>query len=554
MLRELEIKNILLIKRLSLNFSSGLNAFTGETGTGKSILLDCLGFVLGARGQASIVRDGTDRGEVTAIFSLESYSKVNLILDEAGIKQSDELIIRRVNFLDGRKSAWINDKRVSSEFLRNLGENLIEFHGQHDERGLLDAKGHLQLLDQFAQTAPFLNSVKKAFLILKENQKAVETFIRENQKLTEEEDLIRHNLEEISNLGTYSGEEAELDTKRRLMQNSQSIRENISEASVLVDRDAAEGQLSNAIKWLEKAANNVENVLDEPIEALRRAQSELQEAQSAIFDVLSSLSFNSEELEILEDRLFSIRGLSRKHKISSDQLPDFENKLKEKLAFIENGTKNIESLKINYDKSLKEFSTLSKRLSNEREKAASILDKMIEEELKPLKMERARFKTAITQVSPNEFGQDSVTFTISTNSGSSFGALIKIASGGELSRFLLALKVCLTNDQKGVSMVFDEIDRGVGGATADAVGRRLLQLAKKNAQVLVVTHSPQVAALAERHFVVSKVIDDDRPLSSVNEVKGEDCVEEIARMISGDTITDEAREASRVLISGASMS
>ena len=269
------------------------------------------------------MRDGTDRGEVTAIFSLESYSKVNLILDEAGIKQSDELIIRRVNFLDGRKSAWINDKRVSSEFLRNLGENLIEFHGQHDERGLLDAKGHLQLLDQFAQTAPFLNSVKKAFLILKENQKAVETFIRENQKLTEEEDLIRHNLEEISNLGTYSGEEAELDTKRRLMQNSQSIRENISEASVLVDRDAAEGQLSNAIKWLEKAANNVENVLDEPIEALRRAQSELQEAQSAIFDVLSSLSFNSEELEILEDRLFSIRGLSRKHKISSDQLPDF---------------------------------------------------------------------------------------------------------------------------------------------------------------------------------------------------------------------------------------
>jgi DNA repair protein RecN (Recombination protein N) len=179
---------------------------------------------------------------------------------------------------------------------------------------------------------------------------------------------------------------------------------------------------------------------------------------------------------------------------------------------------------------------------------------MIEEELKPLKMERARFKTAITQVSPNEFGQDSVTFTISTNSGSSFGALIKIASGGELSRFLLALKVCLTNDQKGVSMVFDEIDRGVGGATADAVGRRLLQLAKKNAQVLVVTHSPQVAALAERHFVVSKVIDDDKPLSSVNEVKGEDCVEEIARMISGDTITDEAREASRVLISGASMS
>ncbi|MDA7593100.1 DNA repair protein RecN [Rhodobacteraceae bacterium] len=554
MLRELEIKDILLIDRLSLEFSSGLNAFTGETGTGKSILLDCLDFVLGARGQASMVRDGMERGEVAAIFSIENYSKVNLILDEADITKSDDLIIRRVNFSDGRKVAWVNDKRVSSDFLRYLGENLVEFHGQHDERGLLDAKGHLQLLDLFAQTAPLLISVKKAFLTLKKNQKAVEVFIKENQELKKEEDLIRHNLEEISNLGTYPDEEVELDTKRRLMQNAQGIRENISEASMLIDRGAAEGQLSNAIKWLEKAANNVDNVLDEPIEALRRAQLELQEAQSGIFDLLSNLSFNSEELEILEDRLFSIRGLSRKHKIPSDQLPEFENKLKEKLAFIENGTKNIENLKINYDRSLKEFSILSKRLSNEREKAASILDRMIEEELKPLKMERARFKTAITQVSPNEFGQDSVTFTISTNSGSNFGSLIKIASGGELSRFLLALKVCLTNDQKGVSMVFDEIDRGVGGATADAVGRRLLQMAKKNAQVLVVTHSPQVAALAERHFVVSKVIDDDKPLSSANEIKGEDCVEEIARMISGDKITDEAREASRVLISGASTS
>ena len=551
MLRELEIKNILLIEKLSLEFSSGLNAFTGETGTGKSILLDCLGFVLGARGQASMVRDGMERGEVVAVFSTISSSKVNLILEEADITKVDELIIRRVNFSDGRKAAWVNDKRVSSEFLRYLGENLIEFHGQHDERGLLDAKAHLQLLDQFAKTDPALNSVKKAFLNLKENQKALEAFTKKNQELADEEDLIRHNLKEISDLGTYPGEETELDTKRRLMQNSQSIRENITEASTLVDRSGAEGQLSNAIKCLEKAAKNVENVLDEPIEALARAQFELQEAQSGIFDVLSSLSFNPEDLEILEDRLFSIRGLARKYKLTADKLPEFEHKLKEKLIFLENGTKNVEDLEINYDESFKEFSDLSEQLSKERVKAAAVLDTMIEKELKPLKMERARFKTEIKQVSPNELGQDSVAFTISTNSGSKFGSLIKIASGGELSRFLLALKVCLTNDQNGVSMVFDEIDRGVGGATADAVGRRLLQLAKKNAQVMVVTHSPQVAALAERHFVVSKVIEDEKTLSRVNQIKGEDCVEEIARMISGDKITDEAREASRVLISGA---
>ena len=552
MLRELEIKDILLIERLSLEFSSGLNAFTGETGTGKSILLDCLGFVLGARGQALMVRDETERGEVVAVFSIENHVKVNLILDEANITKSNELIIRRVNFSDGRKAAWVNDQRVSSTFLRNLGETLIEFHGQHDERGLLDAKGHLQLLDQFAQTAPSLNLVKKAFLSLKENQKALDALNIKNQELAEEEDLIRHNLEEISNLETYSGEEAELDTKRRLMQNSQSIRENIIEASSLLERAAAEGQLSNAIKFLEKGAKNVEKVLDEPIEALKRAEFEIQDAQSGIFNVLSSLNFNSEELEILEDRLFSLRGLSRKYKLTVDQLSEFEHKLKEKLTFLENGAKNIEGLKAIYDEALKEFTDLSKGLSKERQKAAGLLDTMIEKELKPLKMERARFKTEINQVTPNEFGQDSVSFTISTNSGSNFGSLIKIASGGELSRFLLALKVCLTNDQKGVSMVFDEIDRGVGGATADAVGRRLVQLAKNNAQVLVVTHSPQVAALAEKHFVVSKEIKKEKSVSRVNEVKNEDCVEEIARMISGDRITDEAREASRVLISGAS--
>ena len=552
MLCELEIKDILLIKRLSLKFSSGLNAFTGETGTGKSILLDCLGFVLGARGQALMVRDGKERGEVSAIFSLESDSKVILALDEADITNSDELIIRRVNYADGRKAAWVNDKRVSSEFLRFLGESLIEFHGQHDERGLLNTKGHLHLLDQFAQTAASLSLVKKAFWIVKKNQKALDEVTEKNQELSEEEDFIRHNLEEISSLATYPGEEAELDIKRKLMKNSREIRENISEASDLIDRNGVEGQLSTAITHLEKAAKNIETVLDDPIEALRRAQFELHEAQSGIFDVLSSLSFNPEELEILEDRLFSIRGLSRKYKVTSDKLPELEQKLKEKLIFLENSTRNIEDLKVKYDGSLKEFNGLAQRLSKERQKAAIVLDGMVEEELKPLKMEKAKFKTEIKQVSPNELGQDTVSFTISTNAGSKFGPLIKIASGGELSRLILALKVCLTNDQKGVSMVFDEIDRGIGGATADAVGRRLLQLAQKNAQVLVVTHSPQVAALAERHFVVSKVFENEKPLTNVSEVKGKGCVEEIARMISGDRITDEAREASRVLISQAS--
>ena len=552
MLCELEIKDILLIERLSLKFSSGLNAFTGETGTGKSILLDCLGFVLGARGQALMVRDGKERGEVSAIFSLESDSKIILALDEADITNSDELIIRRVNYADGRKAAWVNDKRVSSEFLRFLGESLIEFHGQHDERGLLNTKGHLHLLDQFAQTAASLSLVKKSFWIVKKNQKALDEVTKKNQELSEEEDLIRHNLEEISSLATYPGEEAELDIKRKLMKNSREIREKISEAGDVIDRNGVEGQLSTAITHLEKAAKNIETVLDDPIEALRRAQFELHEAQSGIFDVLSNLSFNPEELEILEDRLFSIRGLSRKYKISSDQLPELEQKLKEKLIFLENSTRNIEDLKVKYDKSLKEFNGLAQRLSKERQKAAIVLDGMVEEELKPLKMEKAKFKTEITQVSPNELGQDTVSFTISTNAGSKFGPLIKIASGGELSRLILALKVCLTNDQDGVSMVFDEIDRGIGGATADAVGRRLLQLAQKNAQVLVVTHSPQVAALAERHFVVSKVFENGKPISNVSEVKGKDCVEEIARMISGDRITDEAREASRVLISQAS--
>lgn len=551
MLCELEIKDILLIENLSLDFSSGLNAFTGETGTGKSILLDCLGFVLGARGQASIVRDGAARGEVTAIFSIKKDSQVQQILEEADIPKSEELILRRVNFSDGRKSAWVNEKRVSSDFLRLLGDNLIEFHGQHDERGLLDSKGHLQLLDQFAKLEPLLTLVKQAFLDLKENQKALETLIQRNQEISEEEDLIKHNLKEISDLGTYPGEEAELDTKRRLMQNAQTIRDNIVQAGGLIGREGAEGQLNDSIRWLEKATAQAGNVLDDTLSSLRRAHLELLEAQSGIENTLSDLSFNSEELEIVEDRLFLIRGLSRKHKVLSDQLPELEQSLSDKLSLIETGSDNIEQLKQSYDEKLSEFNKMAENLSLERQKAASILDKMIEKEFRPLKMERARFKTELQQTSPSELGKDNAVFTISTNPGSKFDPLMKIASGGELSRFLLALKVCLTSDQKAGSIVFDEIDRGVGGATADAVGRRLLKLAESNAQVLAVTHSPQVAALADTHFMVSKETNNESALSHVNEVSGKNRVEEIARMISGDRVTDEAREASRVLIAGA---
>ncbi len=549
MLRGLDIRDMLIIDHLELDFQRGLNVLTGETGAGKSILLDSLGFVLGWRGRAELVRQGAAQGEVTAWFELSADHPSRAVLDEAGIPVEDELILRRVNTKDGRKTAWINDRRASGEVLRAVSEHLVELHGQHDDRGLLDPKGHLALLDLFGRYDGERDYVSKAWKQLAEMKRTLAKEEALQAELAAEEEFLRHAVDELSTLDPQQGEEAELDTKRRLMQGAEKIREDIRKAEQALSRDGAEGMMSDALRWLEMASDKAEGKLDDPINALSRALVELQEAASGVESCLEALAFNPHELEDTEERLFAIRGLARKHNVAPDELGSFAADLAKRLSKLDQGSDKLSELRNNVSAMEQIYHAAAQKLRASRQAAATRLDAAMASELAPLKMERAVFETQVSEASPSADGIDNVAFLVATNPGAPSGPLAKIASGGELSRFLLALKVCLSGEETHTTMIFDEIDRGVGGATADAVGRRLAELAS-GAQVLVVTHSPQVAALGDQHFQVSKRQTDEATLSTVKVLDQEARIDEIARMISGDVITPEARAAAQSLLAG----
>ncbi|MDG1010068.1 MAG: DNA repair protein RecN [Amylibacter sp.] len=545
MLRGLYIRNLLLIDRLDLEFQTGLNVLTGETGAGKSILLDSLGFVLGWRGRADLVRKGADRGEVTAVFDIAIDHPVSKILAMHDFAHSDELILRRTNSPDGRKTAFINDRRVSGELLRILSNNLVELHGQHDDRGLLDKKVHRGVLDTFAGLE--LDPVSKAWEAVQNIQKMLDTARIGLEKAKVDVDFLNHSVKELEDLAPEPGEEVVLDSKRRLMRSAEKVRENISKASHALGLDAAEGAMMDALRWLETSSNSIEERLEEPIAALMRSASELADAQRGINDCLRSLDFDASDLEEAEERLFAIRDLARKHNILSDNLAEFTDELRGQLEAIDNRTEQIAGLEDELSKANFVYKRISDKLTVERQKAAAELDNSMVSELKPLKMERAVFKTQMTDIAAGANGCDMVAFTVATNPGAEFGPIEKIASGGELSRFLLALKICLARQNEGVTLIFDEIDRGVGGATADAVGRRLAALAK-SAQILAVTHSPQVAAQGAHHWQVSKTVVNEVTTSTVVKLNDEERTKEIARMLAGDVITLEAEAAARVLL------
>lgn len=550
MLRSLDIRDMLIIDRLELEFQPGLNVLTGETGAGKSILLDSLGFVLGWRGRADLVRAGAAQGEVTAVFDLPKGHDAEEVLAELGMDTDDgELILRRVNTADGRKTAWVNDRRVSGDVLRRLSEVLVELHGQHDDRGLLNPRGHRVLLDTFGGLEPQLAKTRRLWKELAAARKALATAEAEQAALKDEEEFLRHAVGEFDALAPEPGEEAKLDAERRLMQSAEKIAADVAKAHQAISYDGGEGMLSDALKWLEGAAEKADGRLDNAIEALGRALNELAEAQSDVEDCIEALRFNPHELETVEERLFAIRGLARKHNVLADDLPALADDLRSKLAALDSGAGDIAALAKAVAEAEAAYDAATGRLSAARAKAASELDALMARELAPLKMERAVFSTEITEGEPGAEGRDAVAFTVATNPGAPSGPLGKIASGGELSRFLLALKVCLTRDQSGVTMIFDEIDRGVGGATADAVGRRLKSLAEEG-QVLVVTHSPQVAALGGHHWRVAKRVENGVTLSEVIPLDDAARVDELARMLSGDTISEAAREAARSLLAG----
>ncbi|WP_151717261.1 DNA repair protein RecN [Gemmobacter serpentinus] len=545
MLRTLDIRDMLIIDRLSLAFQPGLNVLTGETGAGKSILLDSLGFVLGWRGRAELVRSGAEKGEVVASFDLPPGHAARAVLAEYEIEAEDELILRRVNHADGRKTAWANDRRVSGEVLRALSETLVELHGQHDDRGLLNPRGHRQMLDAFAGLD--LAPARAAWSALGAARKALAEAEAALQAVRAEEDFLRHAVAELDKLNPEPGEEATLDMRRRTMQGSEKIRADVARAHAALSEQGAEAMLLEALRRLEGVADQAGGALEAPIAALNRALMELGDAHSGVEACLEALDFNPSELEALEERLFAIRALARKHSVLPDDLGGFAAGLRKRLEALDGGEKNLASLRRALNLAEDAYGAEAARLTDLRKAAALRLDAAMAAELAPLKMERASFETQVTPGDAGPEGVDAVAFTVATNPGAPAGPLNKIASGGELSRFLLALKVCLTGDTPGITLIFDEIDRGVGGATADAVGRRLKALSDQ-AQVLVVTHSPQVAALGAHHWRVEKRVADGMTTSTVIPLSAPDRVEEIGRMLAGDTVSDAARAAARALL------
>ncbi|WP_289081286.1 DNA repair protein RecN [uncultured Sulfitobacter sp.] len=547
MLRGLDISDMLIIDRLELAFQPGLNVLTGETGAGKSILLDSLGFVLGWRGRADLVRQGASQGEVTAWFDLPEGHAAHAVLEEAGLPGGGELILRRINGSDGRKTAWVNDRRCSGEVLRALSETLVELHGQHDDRGLLDPKGHRAILDEFAGTAPLRDKVRQAWSALAAARKAAKQAAAEREAIAAEEEYLRHAVAELDKLGPQAGEEEQLDARRRLMQSAEKIRSDVVNAYEMMGQGGAETQLGDALRWLDGVAHKADGALEAPMAALSRAMVELDEAMEGVVAAIDTMSFNPIELEETEERLFAIRAMARKHEVLADDLAGFAETLRGKLDALDAG----EAAQAGLEKAVRDaqaaYDAAADALTDARRKKAGKLDKAVAAELAPLKMERAVFATQITEETPGPEGRDAVSFTVATNPGAPAGPLGKIASGGELSRFLLALKVCLAKGQTGLTMIFDEIDRGVGGATADAVGRRLAALSQ-GGQVLVVTHSPQVAALGAHHWRVSKAVSKGMTLSTVTPLSAPERVDEVARMLAGDTITEAARAAARELL------
>ena len=547
MLRTLDIRDVLIIDRLDLEFRPGLNVLTGETGAGKSILLDALGFVLGWRGRAELVRQGAEQGSVTAVFDLPPGHAGRAVLEEAGIEVEDgEVILRRINTVDGRKTAWVNDRRVSGEVLRDLSETLVELHGQHDDRGLLNPRGHRALLDAFAGLdLAACRAAWRAQAVARADLAAAEEALAAARK---EEDFLRHAVAELDRLNPEPGEEASLDARRRMMQGAEKIRADITRAHQALSDQGAEGMMRDAVRWLDGAADRAEGRLEGALAALDRALIELGEAQQGVEECLAALDFNPSELEAQEERLFAIRAMARKHGVLADELGVLAGDLRARLAALDSGEAGIAAKAKAVVQAEAAYAAEAGRLTAARKAAATRLDAAMAAELAPLKMERAIFATEVAAGEPGPEGVDAVTFTVATNPGAPSGPLNRIASGGELSRFLLALKVCLTGDAPGLTMIFDEIDRGVGGATADAVGRRLKALAE-GCQVLVVTHSPQVAALGASHWRVEKRVAGEVTLSTVTPLSPADRVEEVARMLAGDTVTDAAREAARALLS-----
>ena len=550
MLTALAIRDVVLIEALDLEFASGLGALTGETGAGKSILLDALGLALGARAESGLVRNGSAQAVVTASFDLPADHAVAELLQENGLEAEpgEPLVIRRIVKADGGSRAFVNDQPASAAMLRELGAFLVEIHGQHDDRGLLNPRAHRALLDTFGRidTRP----AAAAHRDWRAAEERLETARTDLENAARDREWLEHAVAELSAFAAEPGEEAELAEERAAMQKGARLGEDL--ATVAAHLEGSEGglaQLRQAARRLDRIAGEHE-LLAEALGALDRAVIEASEAEDRLAAASGALRYDPVRLEAVETRLFDLRALARKHRVQPDEIAALASELADRLARIAAGGAGLAKLEAGVKATRAAYETAATALSGARAAAALRLDKAVATELAPLKLDAARFRTVVEPVAEPSWGPggcDRVEFEISTNPGAPFAPLVKIASGGELSRFILALKVALAEEGGATTMIFDEIDRGVGGAVASAIGERLSRLSA-SAQLLVVTHSPQVAARADRHWLIAKSHDGLVTRTSVNALGDGDRREEIARMLSGAEVTDEARaQASRLL-------
>ncbi|MEM9277495.1 MAG: DNA repair protein RecN [Pseudomonadota bacterium] len=552
MLAQLSIRNIVLIEQLDLQFDAGLSVLTGETGAGKSILLDSLSLALGGRGDGSLVRKGEAEGSITAAFELPDDHPVFKFLAANGSPVTDELILRRVQKTDGKTRAYINDTPVSASLMRQVGVLLVEIHGQHDDRAMLDPSTHRLLLDAHGALEVQCQLVEKAWDAWKEAERQLAELKSEVEDAQREADYLRSSCEELQQLAPEAGEETELADRRQKLMKVEQVATDLAEANEELSGNGSPVTLiANLARRLERKRQQAPELIDETLAHLDSALSSLYAAQNSLESAFHETHFDPQELEISEERLFALRAAARKYNVAVENLPDLAVRMADTLSMLEDGEERLSGLETRASGLRTEYFRLAGELSDKRRSAGESLAGSVMSELPFLKLEQAQF--IVRQLSGEEYagrsGIDQVEFWVQTNPGSNAGPMRKVASGGELSRFMLALKVALADRGSAPTLIFDEIDSGVGGAVADAIGQRLSRLANR-VQVLSVTHAPQVAARASGHYLISKsAVETNNSVSTqVTPISATSRLEEIARMLSGATITDEARAAAERLM------
>ncbi len=554
MLASLSIRNIVLIDHLDLEFDDKMTVLTGETGAGKSILLDSLSLALGARGDGGLVRAGEKQGQVVAMFDLAPSHPVFALLDEQDLPSDGDLILRRVQNADGRTRAYVNDQPVSAGLLRRVGEGLIEIHGQHDDRALVDTDLHRSLLDAFGGLEADASEVAQTFKTWRKSEKELAALEHSIEEARKEADYLTASVDELAAFSPLQGEEEELAARRTVMMQSEKVAGDLNEAYQTLDGNGSPIPiLASMMRRLERKSEGLPGLLDGTLEHLNIALNGLEDARSCLEDASRQVDFDPRELEQSEERLFGLRALARKHKVPADELGDLLAKMQKELDVLDHGEERLVELRAAAKENKAVYLEAARQLSEKRTGVGAQLVSEVMAELPSLKLEAAQFLVnhETDEQSWSAEGIDQIEFWVQTNPGTRPGPMMKVASGGELSRFLLALKVAMADRGSAPTLVFDEIDTGVGGAVAEAIGRRLARLASK-VQVLSVTHAPQVASRASSHMKIAKnaVSGEDRVATAVQMIDGDHREEEIARMLAGATITQEARAAARRLMAG----